>query len=59
MGREFTSEYADRIRQYLAEKPKGKFGSHRYDVEDWGYTHDGVREKTKAYVEAFGVKLEN
>jgi len=59
MGREFTPEHADRIRQYLAEKPKGKFGSHRYDVEDWGYTRDGVREKTKAYVEAFGVKLED
>jgi hypothetical protein len=58
MGRPFLAEHADRIRRYLAEKPKGKFGSHRYDVDDWGYTSDGVREKTKAYVEAFGVELE-
>jgi len=58
MGRPFTTVHADRIRNYLADKPKGKFGSHRYDVADWGYTPDEVRSKTEAYVKAYGVELE-
>jgi hypothetical protein len=58
MGRPFRPEHADRIRSYLARKPKGKFGSHRYDVADWGYSPEDVRQRTKAYAEAFGVELE-
>lgn len=59
MGRPFHAEHATRIRRYLEEKPKGKFGSHRYDLADWGYTHEGIRSKTRDYVEAFGVELED
>jgi Sulfotransferase family len=59
MGRPFGTEHANRIRRYLAEKPKGKFGSHRYDVADWGYSREEIRSKTSAYVEAFEVELED
>jgi hypothetical protein len=59
MGRPFRPEHADRIRNYLAEKPKGKFGRHRYDVSDWGYSPNDVRRSTKSYVDAFGVELED
>lgn len=59
MGRDFGAEHADRIRKSLAEKPKGKFGQHRYDVTEWGYSPEQVRAKTRAYVEAFGVELES
>jgi len=58
MGRPFGDSHAERIRNYLDNKPKGKFGSHAYAPEDWGFSREGIREKTKAYVEAYGVELE-
>lgn len=58
MGRPFEDSHAERIRNYVENKPKGKFGSHRYDPEDWGFSREEIREKTKAYVEAYGVELE-
>lgn len=58
MGRPFESLHAERIRRYLAEKPAGKHGQHRYDPSDWGYTHEEIRARTQGYVEAYGVELE-
>lgn len=59
MGRPFDTSHADRIRDYIDHKPKGKFGSHRYDPEDWGFNKSAIREQTKTYVEAYGVELED
>ena len=50
--------HAARIRDYLDNKPKGKFGKHAHSPEDWGFTREGIRADTQAYVEAFGVELE-
>jgi hypothetical protein len=58
MGRPFTTTHADRIRRYLADKPKGKFGIHHYTPEEWGFTAPGLREKLAPYVSHFGVALE-
>ncbi|MBJ19518.1 MAG: sulfotransferase [bacterium] len=59
MGRSFGDVHAKRIRAYLDEKPKGKFGSHEYDPEDWGFSRAEIREKTRAYLEAYGVERED
>ena len=59
LGRPFAPEHADRIRDYLAHKPKGKFGKHRYGPEDWGYTKDELRQSTRPYVDAYDVVLED
>ena len=58
IGRAFDDSHAERIRAYLASKPKDKFGSHRYDVSDWGFTREEIREKTRPYIEAYGVEIE-
>ena len=58
MDRVFTEENAERIREYLAEKPKGKFGKHQYSPEDWGYSAAGLRERLAPYIDHFGVVLE-
>jgi hypothetical protein len=58
MGRPFTEEHAAAIRRYLAEKPKGKFGVHRYAPEDWGFTAAALRRDLAPYIEHFGVALE-
>jgi hypothetical protein len=59
MGRSFGDTHAKRIQNYLDAKPKGKFGSHKYDPEDWGFSRAEIREKTKAYIDAYGVALES
>ena len=59
LGRGLDRAFADRIRAYLAQKPKGKHGQHRYEPEDWDFTKGEIRELTRAYVEAYGVALED
>ncbi|MEZ4330793.1 MAG: sulfotransferase [Myxococcota bacterium] len=59
MGRPFTSEHADRIRTYLAQKPRGKFGIHKYTPEEWGFTRDELRANLAPYVSTFGIELED
>lgn len=59
MGRDFDASHERRILDYLAKKPKDKFGRHDYAPEDWGFTKAMIREQTRAYVEAYGVELED
>ena len=59
MGRAFTAEHADRIRTYLAEKPRGKFGVHKYTPEEWGFTRDELRAALAPYVGHFAIELED
>ena len=58
MERPFGDEHAERIRRYLADKPRGKFGTHHYTPEEWGYTAEGLRKTLAPYIEHFGVALE-
>jgi hypothetical protein len=59
MGREFTREHAKRVRTYLDEKPRGKFGVHRYTAEEWGFDAAALRERMEPYIRHFGVALES
>jgi hypothetical protein len=59
MGRELTSDHAERIRAYLRDKPKGKFGTHHYAPEDWGFTAASLRASLAPYVAHFRVALED
>ena len=58
MGRDFTDNHAAAVLDYLAQKPKGKFGVHRYQPEDWGFTAESLREATAPYIDHFGVTSE-
>jgi hypothetical protein len=58
MGRELRPAHAEGIRAYLRDKPKGKFGVHRYAPEDWGFTAESLRASLAPYIEHFGVALE-
>ena len=59
MSRPFLAEHADAIRRYVAEKPKGKFGTHRYSLEDWGFDAAALRARTRPYTDYYGVALED
>jgi len=58
MGRDFTADHADAVLDYLADKPKGKFGVHRYQPEDWGFTAEGLRSDLAPYIDHYGVARE-
>ena len=58
MGRDFTDDHAAAVLDYLAHKPKGKFGVHRYQPEDWGFTAESLREAMAPYIDHFGVTSE-
>ncbi len=59
MGRRFLPEHADAIRRYVADKPQGKFGRHRYSAEEWGFDPAALREKMRPYTDHYGVALED
>lgn len=59
MGRAFTEAHASRIQNYLAEKPRGKFGVHKYTPEEWGFTAPELRGGLAPYIQAFDVALED
>jgi hypothetical protein len=58
MDRLFLGEHADAIVRYVAGKPKGKFGKHKYSPEDWGIDPVKLREKMLPYTDYYGVELE-
>ena len=58
MERDFGEEHAEAIRRYLAEKPQGKFGQHKYEAADWGFEAATVRRDLEPYIEHFGVASE-
>ena len=42
------------IERYLAEKPQGKFGVHRYTAEEWGFDPDVLHDELRPYTDFFG-----
>ena len=58
MDRPFLGAHADAIRNYIAAKPKGKFGKHKYTAEEWGFDPAKLRRKMLPYTEYYGVALE-
>jgi hypothetical protein len=58
LGMPFGAEVEARTLAYLAAKPRGKFGIHRYDVGGEGL-RDRERALFRAYQERYGVPDEN
>ena len=58
LGRPFTAAYRQSIVDYLASKPKGKHGTHRYAPEDWDMDTSQIREAMKPYMDYYDVPEE-
>jgi hypothetical protein len=58
LGLPFTAGFADAIRDYLANKPRDRFGKHRYAAEDYGLSNAGIREAFRFYTDHYGIALE-
>jgi hypothetical protein len=57
-GIEFSAEAERRMRDYIAHKPKGKHGAHRYEFEHTGLDLAAERERFRDYRERYGVPAE-
>jgi hypothetical protein len=57
-GMDLSAEAEARMRAYLAAKPKGKHGAHRYDFAATGLSREAERERFRAYQERYGVPSE-
>lgn len=51
----WTDEAERRMRAFLAANPRGKHGTHRYELGDFGLRLDEIRERFGNYCETYGV----
>ena len=56
---DWPTGHDDRIRGYLAAKPKDKHGAHRYEFADVGLDEAGVRSSFAPYVAHYGIAEES
>ena len=59
----FMRVYASDLRGHgqstLAANPKGKHGSHSYDLAEYGLSKQGVRERFKLYIESYDIPVKD
>ena len=55
---DWPTGHNERIRAYLRDKPKGKFGKHHYTFEEYGLDAQRVEETYARYVEHYGIARE-
>ena len=53
----WSSDIEGRMRSFLANNPRGKHGSHSYEIEDFGMTLGQIRERFESYCNAYDVNL--
>ena len=55
---EWTHEVDERVRTWREENPKGKRGTHEYDLTDYGLERETVAEAFAPYIERFDIPSE-
>lgn len=51
---EYTPEFERRMRVYLANNQQGKYGRHKYSLEEYGFTPEQCLEAYRDYMNHFG-----
>ena len=54
-----TAEAEAAMLAYLAANPKGKHGSHSYDLAEYGLSKQAVRERFKDYIESYNIPVKD
>lgn len=57
-GADLSPTAASAMEAHVRENPKGKFGSHTYDLADFGIDAAEIRERFSGYVDRYGVPSE-
>lgn len=58
IGREFTPEFEAALNARRRERPRGKFGAHRYSAADFGLDEAAIRSAFGKYMNRFGIEAE-
>jgi Sulfotransferase family len=58
LGLTMAEDVPDRVRAYLAARPQGHAGTHRYSLEEYGLDRATIRADLAPYLEAFAVEPE-
>jgi hypothetical protein len=59
LGMDFPDDMRNSVPEYLANKPKGKFGVHHYDPVALGLDESGVRAEFADYISGYDIDLED
>lgn len=51
---EYSEEFEERMKNYLRNNKQGKYGRHKYSLEEYGFTGKGLYQKYKAYMDHYG-----
>ncbi len=55
-GEEVTPLHARRMGAFLEQRPPDRFGRHRYDPADFGWTYPGLAREFQAYIERYNIE---
>jgi hypothetical protein len=56
-GIPWSGDVERRMRAFLSDNPRGKHGSHRYEIEDFGMNLGQIRERFEGYCNAYDIPL--
>ncbi len=54
---EYTEEFEDRMKVYLANNKQGKYGRHKYSLEEYGFDGESLYQEYKDYMEHYGFDI--
>ena len=54
---EYTDEFEQRMKIYLENNKQGKYGRHKYSLEEYGFTADRVYREYQDYMEHYGYEI--
>ncbi len=57
-GEELSPLHEASMRAWMRNRPQSRFGRHRYDLRDFGFTRDAIDERFADYCKRFGVPRE-
>ena len=53
----YTKEFEDRMKTYLENNQQGKYGRHKYSLEEYGFDADHLYQEYKEYMDYFGFAI--
>lgn len=51
---EYTEEFEERMKIYLINNQQGKYGRHKYSLEEYGFDKENLYQEYKEYMDLFG-----
>ncbi len=54
---EYTDEFEQRMKVYLKNNKQGKYGRHKYSLEEYGFNGKSVYQEYRDYMEHYGFEI--